>query len=593
MGLISEETIQRVAEANDIVEVIGSYFPLKRAGTSLRALCPFHREKSPSFHVNPARQSYHCFGCGAGGGVLRFVMDYEHVDFPSAVKKLAQRAGVPVIEEAGGGEEDGQRGLRERLLALHAEAAGWFHQNLLKSPAGRVARDYLKSRGINGEIARSWQLGYAPDSWDALLVFLRERKFSQEEIFRSGLASSKEEGDSQNLYCRFRDRVMFPIRNDYGEVVAFSGRVLDPEAKAAKYVNSPETPLFTKGRVLYGLDKTKRDLIDKNAAIVCEGQLDLISAYEAGIRHVIAPQGTAFTTDQARLLRRFVETVLLCFDSDNAGQQAASRSLPALLGQGLAVKVVELPKGEDPDSLIRHSGPAAFLEVVAGAKDFFDHASDQAEISGELADPAGKSRLVRRLGPPLALIQDAALRESVLGRLATRLALPHAAIRAAMKAPSVQDSQETPADLPPEHLPLSPGIGMLCHLALVSSDVRAWLQQKGSAVDLDPRGELLDKISLAGYPDEDPAAVTRFLSTLGSTEERMFSGLDLTRTLADPLPKAVETWAGLEAQKWLQEVEGLKNKLARPGLSGDERMKIQKLILDLKIRVEDVSRPFQ
>ena len=592
MGLISEETIQRVAEANDIVEVIGSYFPLKRAGTALRALCPFHREKSPSFNVNPARQSYHCFGCGAGGGVLRFVMEYEHLDFPSAVRKLAQRAGVPIIEDAGG-EDDKQRGLRQRLLGLHAEAAGWFHQNLLTSPAGRVARDYLKSRGINGEIARSWQLGYAPDSWDALLLFLRERKFSQEEIFRSGLASSKEEGDSENLYCRFRDRVMFPIRNDYGEVVAFSGRVLDPEAKTAKYVNSPETPLFTKGKVLYGLDKTKRDLIDKKEAIVCEGQLDLISTFEAGVRNVIAAQGTAFTSDQARLLGRFVETVLLCFDSDNAGQQAASRSLPALLGQGLAVKVVELPKGEDPDSLIRRSGASAFLEVVAHAKDFFDHATDQAELSGELSDPAGKSRLVRRLGPPLALIQDAALRESVLGRLATRLALPHAAIRAAMKAPSNQENaEETPA-AQLEHLTLSPGMRMLCHLALISLDVREWLRKKGSAASLDPNGDLLDKIARADYVDGDPVAMTRFLSTLGGAEERAFSGLNLTRSLADPLSKAMETWAGLEAQKLLQDVEGLKNRLAQPGLPSGERMKIQKQILDLKILIADVSRPFQ
>ena len=519
-------------------------------------------------------------------------MEYEHLDFPSAVRKLAQRAGVPIIEDAGG-EDDKQRGLRQRLLGLHAEAAGWFHQNLLTSPAGRVARDYLKSRGINGEIARSWQLGYAPDSWDALLLFLRERKFSQEEIFRSGLASSKEEGDSENLYCRFRDRVMFPIRNDYGEVVAFSGRVLDPEAKTAKYVNSPETPLFTKGKVLYGLDKTKRDLIDKKEAIVCEGQLDLISTFEAGVRNVIAAQGTAFTSDQARLLGRFVETVLLCFDSDNAGQQAASRSLPALLGQGLAVKVVELPKGEDPDSLIRRSGASAFLEVVAHAKDFFDHATDQAELSGELSDPAGKSRLVRRLGPPLALIQDAALRESVLGRLATRLALPHAAIRAAMKAPSNQENaEETPA-AQLEHLTLSPGMRMLCHLALISLDVREWLRKKGSAASLDPNGDLLDKIARADYVDGDPVAMTRFLSTLGGAEERAFSGLNLTRSLADPLSKAMETWAGLEAQKLLQDVEGLKNRLAQPGLPSGERMKIQKQILDLKILIADVSRPFQ
>ena len=319
--------------------------------------------------------------------------------------------------------------------------------------------------------------------------------------------------------------------------------------------------------------------------------MDLISAFEAGIRNVIAPQGTAFTSDQARLLRRFVETVLLCFDSDNAGQQAVSRSLPALLGQGLAVKVVELPKGEDPDSLIRRSGPAAFLDAVSRAKDFFDQATDQAESSGELSEPAGKSRLVRRLGPPLALIQDAALRESVLGRLATRLALPHAAIRAAMKAP--QEHPEETSALAVESLSLSPGMRMLCHLALISLDVREWLREKGSAAGLDPHGHLLDKIAQADYADSDPVAVTRFLSTLGGAVERAFSGLDLTRTMADPQQKALETWAGLEAQKLLQEVEGLKNRLAQPGLPPAERMKIQKLILDLKIRVSDVSRPFQ
>lgn len=592
--MIAEETIQRVAEANDIVEVIGSYFPLKRAGTSFRALCPFHREKSPSFHVNPARQSYHCFGCGAGGGVLRFVMDYEHLDFPTAVRRLAQRAGVPVIEEAGGGDDDKQRSLRQRLLALHAEASEWFHRNLLKSPAAGVARDYLKSRGITGEIARSWQLGYAPDSWDAMLVFLQERKFSMEEISRSGLASSREEGDEGNLYSRFRNRVMFPIRNDYGEVVAFSGRVLDPEAKTAKYVNSPETPLFTKGKVLYGLDKTKRDLIEKNAAIVCEGQLDLISAYEAGVRNVIAPQGTAFTGDQARLLGRFVETVLLCFDSDNAGQQAAARSLPALLGQGLSVKVVELPGGEDPDSLIRHKGAGAFLDAVSRAKDFFDHATDKAEGSGELSDPAGKSRLVRRLGPPLALIQDAALRESTLGRLATRLSLPHNAIRAVMKPPANQDSGGEDNAVPQvEKITLSQGMEILCRLALGSRDVRVWLREQGSAANLDSHGWLLDKIAVADYPDGDQAAITRFLGTLGRAEETVFSGLDLTRSMTDPMALVRETWTGIASQKLLQEVEGLKNRLDRPGLTLEEKLKIQKQILDLKIRVSEGSRPFQ
>ena len=285
MGLISEETIQRVSDANDIVDLISSYFPLKRAGTSFRAICPFHREKSPSFHVNPARQNYHCFGCGAGGGVLRFVMEYEHLDFPSAVRRLAQRAGIPIVEEDATSEDHRKHSLRQRLLALHAEASAWFHDQLLKSPDASQARDYLKSRALNSTIAKSWQLGFAPASWDALLTHLRGRRFSSEEIAQSGLASSKDEGSNSSsaLYSRFRNRVMFPIRNDYGEVIAFSGRILEADAKAAKYVNSPETPLFSKGRVLYGLDKTKRDLIEKNAAIVCEGQIDLISTFEAGI----------------------------------------------------------------------------------------------------------------------------------------------------------------------------------------------------------------------------------------------------------------------------------------------------------------------
>ncbi len=402
---IAEETIQRVAEANDIVEVIGSYFPLKRAGTSWRALCPFHQEKTPSFHVNPQRQSYHCFGCGAGGTVFRFIMDYEHVDFPAAVRRLAQRAGIPVVEEAGSVADDHRHALRKRLLALHAEAAAWFHENLLKAPAAQDARAYLTSRGISTEIARSWQLGYAPESRDALLDYLHGKQFSAEEITQAGLVSAREDGRDQSsatpiqrLFPRFRGRVMFPIRNDYGEVIAFSGRVLDPDAKTAKYLNSPETPLFTKGRVLYGLDKSKRALIEANTAIVCEGQIDLISAFEAGVENVIAPQGTAFTFEQARLLRRFVESVILCFDSDQAGQKAIGRSLPALLECGLEVRVASLPEGEDPDSLIRAKGVERFREIVNGAPGFFDHALERLSAKGNLDEPGTQSRRRTQIG---------------------------------------------------------------------------------------------------------------------------------------------------------------------------------------------------
>ena len=594
MGLISEETIQRVSDANDIVDLISSYFPLKRAGTSFRALCPFHREKSPSFHVNPARQNYHCFGCGAGGGVLRFVMEYEHLDFPSAVRRLAQRAGIPIIEEASTAEDHQKHGLRQRLLALHAEASTWFHDQLLKSPDASQARDYLKSRGLNSTIAKSWQLGFAPGSWDALLTHLRGRRFTQEEILQSGLASSKDEPPSSGstLYSRFRNRVMFPIRNDYGEVIAFSGRILEADAKAAKYVNSPETPLFTKGRVLYGLDKTKRDLIEKNAAIVCEGQIDLISAFEAGIRNVIAPQGTAFTGDQARLLKRYVETVLLCFDSDAAGKKAAARSLPALLSQGLLVKIVTLPQGEDPDSLIRNSGPEAFLEVINNATDFFEHSLNEAFASGELNDSAGKSRLVSRIAPPLALVQDAVLRETILGRTASRLGLPQGAIRVAMKAPSVeQDETQAQAPQQEEELTLSAGMEMLCRLALTSQEVRSWLRTQNRLDDFEPGAVLVTKLAQADYEDESPPPPI-LLAQLTGAEERLISAMDIHRSTPTPLDRAKQILQGLSVQQLTREIEGLKSRIAIPAIPADERQKIQKQILDLTIRVADVRRPF-
>ena len=593
MGFISEESIQRVADANDIVDVVGSYFPLKRAGTSFRALCPFHQEKSPSFHVNPSRQSYHCFGCGAGGGVLRFVMDYEHVDFPSAVRRLAQRANIPIVEEASTPEDERKHGLRKRLLALHAEAALWFHHNLLKSADGATARDYLKSRGLTSEIAKSWKLGYAPESWVALLNHLRDRKFSREEIEQSGLASSKDDRPGAQLYSRFRNRVMFPIHNDYGEVVAFSGRTLEADPKAAKYVNSPETPLFTKGRVLYGLDKTKRDLIEKNAAIVCEGQIDLISAFEAGVRHVIAPQGTAFTTDQARLLKRYVETVLLCFDSDAAGKKAADRSVPALLSQGLTVKIIALPTGEDPDSLIRKQGPASFLKLVESAKEYFDHNLAEAVASGELEDTAGKSRLVRRLAPPLALVQDAVLREALLGRISTRLGVSPASIRAGMKAPMVErDSQDTgPQAAPEDVISLTEGMKMLGQLVLASSEVREWLRTQTPLAEFEPQAAILDKLSRADFSDHSPLSAA-LMSELSGAEERFLSSLETLRTAPDPLQRAKSTIHGLRIRQLEQRIEELKSRVGDSSLPLEDRQKIQKQILDLKIRMADLRRPF-
>ena len=583
MSRISEETIQRVAEANDIVEVISSYFPLKRAGTSWRALCPFHREKTPSFHVNPQRQSYHCFGCGAGGTVFRFVMEYEHVDFPSAVRRLAQRAGVPVIEEAGSAPDDRTLLLRKRLLALHAEAASWFHENLLKSSNAETARRYLQSRKISTETARSWLLGYAPESRNSLLDHLRSQQFSNEEIMQGGLALAKEEARESDagvsggrLFPRFRGRLMFPIRNDYGEVIAFSGRVLDPAVKTAKYVNSPDTALFSKGRVVYGLDKSKRALIEASTAIVCEGQIDVIRAFEAGVRNVIAPQGTAFTSEQARLLRRFVETVILCFDSDQAGQKAIGRSLPALLGCGLEVRVALLPEGEDPDSLIRSTGAAPFREIISAAPRFFDYALERLAKNDSLDNPAGKLRAAQKLGPYVAAMTDPLLRESTTRMICVRLGITEAAFAPHVKAAPLEgETAKMSREIQP--LPMQEGVRQLCRLSLIDADTKAWLAKQSSPRphELGEGGDLLGKILESSFALQQPSARAAFMATLTPAEEIAISGLDLDRLQENTLLVAQDLWVGLAAALYKERRSAAAAQLHKPALTASERTLLQ------------------
>src|SRR6266853_3885254 len=421
MGTIPSETIEQIAAANDIVEVIGSYFPLKRAGANFKALCPFHQEKTPSFHVSPQRQTFHCFGCGVGGSVFRFVMDYEHIDFPAAVRKLAARVGISIVEKGGAIiDEDRERAARRRLLQLHAEAAEWFYENLIKREFAEPARKYLKERGITAEIAKRWQIGYAPDEWDAFGSWARDRGYDPRDLVASGLVKTKDDAadaPSRSVYDRFRGRIMFPICNDVGEVIAFSGRLLKDEEGAAKYLNSPETPLFRKGNVLFGLHKSKRALIEANSAIVCEGQIDLISLFEAGITNVVAPQGTAFTENQARILKRLVDEVVLCFDADVAGKRAAERSLDALLQNDLIVRVTEMPAGEDPDSLVRQKGKEDFEARVAAARDFFDYWIERESAATDLSSLGAKMELARSLAETVSHVRDPLMRGEVVRKV--------------------------------------------------------------------------------------------------------------------------------------------------------------------------------
>ncbi len=592
MGTIPDHTLEQVAAANDIVEVIGSYFPLKRAGSTWKALCPFHQEKSPSFTVNPQRQIFKCFGCGEGGGVFKFVGLYEHISFPDAVRKLATRAGIPIIEERGShSEDDRQHEARQTLLKLHSEAAEWFQDNLLKRELAAPARAYLTGRGITQAVAKSWQLGFAPESWDAFLEWALERGYSRRTLLQSGLVKLRdEERPESEVYDRFRGRLMFPICNDLGEVIAFSGRILTSEKETAKYLNSPETPLFRKGSVLFGLHKTKRGLIDAGSAIVCEGQLDLITLFEAGLTNVVAPQGTAFTEGQARILKRYVNEVVLCFDADAAGEKAAERSLEPLLQHDLIVRVAVMPPGEDPDSLVRKDGAEAFAERIATARDFFDFWIDRAAAATDLTNLSAKLQVARDLAETVARVHDPLLRNEVISKVTARLGVAPGdftnLLPAAPRNRQPNDKPRTVAAAPRHE------IALLCLLALRDGDARTFLvsQDWPEVVAETPGTEMLGKILAAELRPDDPASLNPFLASLSPEEESLVSGWLLQKKPPNAETVAREWWQGLRQPALRRRLQAAESRLKLPQLSAGEVVTLQKQVVDLRKQLDEFSR---
>jgi DNA primase len=593
LGRIPAENIEQVAAANDIVEVIGAYFPLKRAGANFKALCPFHQEKTPSFHVSPQRQTFHCFGCGVGGSVFRFVMEYEHVDFPSAIRKLAARVGIPVIEERGAGDEDRQHEARRMLLKLHAEVAEWFHENLLKKEFAEPARAYLKQRGVDRQVAKNWQLGFAPEAWDAFLKSARERGYSRSQLLQSGLVKLRDEDRPEGeVYDRFRGRIMFPICNDVGEVVAFSGRLLQSDVEAAKYLNSPETPLFRKGNVLFGLHKTKRGLIEAKCAIVCEGQLDLISLFEAGITNVVAPQGTAFTENQARLLKRFVDEVVLCFDADEAGNKAAERSLDALLQNDLVIRVAEMPAGEDPDSIVRREGKEKFVERIAAARDFFDYWIERETAAADLNSLGAKMQLARRMAETVSRVHDSFMRGEVLSRVSSRLGVPASDLETLLsketrvRLPGTNRKESEPAVVPPHD------IAILCLLALRDEAARNFLlkQEWREVLEQTPGAEFLARILEVDLRVEDAASLNAFMATLSPQEEGLVSAWLMKKMPPNANAVVEDWWKGLRQAALRRQLEVAESRMKLSGLSVGDVVNLQKQILDLRQQLHDVSQ---
>ena len=418
-GMIPPEIVEQVRHASDIVDVIGGYVPLKKSGSKFKALSPFQKEKTPSFYVNPQMQIFKCFSSGHGGDVFKFLMLMENLTFPEAIRRLAQKAGI-AIPESDGSYDPKSRSRREELLALNAAVAAWWRGLLKNDPAAEPARAYLKSRDFPESLADEFGLGYAPDSFDATMKFARKAGYSQEVIEAGKLVAANERGS----YDFFRGRLMIPIHNDAGEVVAFSGRLLDPNAKAQKYVNSSETPVFIKSKILFGLNKTKRTIIEAESAILCEGQIDLMRCWQHGIRNVVAPQGTAFTDNHARILKRIAKEIIVCFDADRAGQNAAQRSIDVLLKEDLQVRIARIPQGEDPDSLLRKNPVDVFETILREAKDYTQHLLDVACEQEDIISPRGRGLAATKMAFVAARLPNITQRDTFLWRVARRLEVP-------------------------------------------------------------------------------------------------------------------------------------------------------------------------
>lgn len=420
--LTDEKIISDVKENNELVTVISEYVNLKQRGKTFMGLCPFHSEKTPSFTVSREKQLFHCFGCGAGGDVLTFVMRMENLTFGPALRFLAERAGIPLPEVQLSPNMQKRKAERERLYQLNAFAADYYRKVLWGTQTGEKAAAYLETRGISRAAAEKFRLGYAPPQWAALVGLFRKKGIALGEAEKAGLVC----GGGEGFYDRFRDRLLFPITNARGQIVGFGGRLLGDGQP--KYLNSPETAVFQKGDSLYGLFQAREGIRRRERVIVMEGYMDVIQAHQQGLDEVVASLGTALTTEQVKLLKRYTDQVYIAYDADAAGEAATIRGLDLLAAAGVNVRVVRLPSGEDPDSLLKKEGVEAFQRFVDESVDLFTFKLAYILEQEEIATPDGKARAVQRVFPILSQVKNQIMREAYLKQTATAVGVSETTI---------------------------------------------------------------------------------------------------------------------------------------------------------------------
>ncbi|MBU1087540.1 MAG: DNA primase [Candidatus Omnitrophica bacterium] len=424
MNKISDSILEEIQNCCDIAEIVSGYIPLKKAGRNFKANCPFHHEKTASFVVSPDKQIFHCFGCGAGGDVFSFIMKQERMDFPEAVRFLGEKVGVVVKKEENPSYPQAGS-FTGSLYIVNELAEKYFQQNLLKpgDSLAELAMNYLENRGLNKTALECFNLGLAVDKWDGLLNFLQKNGISQELMLKSGLVVKNANG---KVFDCFRNRIMFPICNSQGKRIGFGGRIWNTvsgvnSANQPKYINSPETEVYKKSKNLYGFNQSKKFIIDKDYCIVVEGYLDVIVPFEAGIKNIVASCGTAFTSDHARILKRYTHNLVIVFDSDPAGQEATLRSLDLLIEEGLNVKIAKLESGYDPDSYVRKYGGIKFQNLVDNASSLFDYKLNLLCLKLNKLVPEEKAKIAASMLETINKIKDAILRSSYIKKLSESL----------------------------------------------------------------------------------------------------------------------------------------------------------------------------
>jgi DNA primase len=425
------DDVEEIKSRIDIVQLIGEHVKLQKAGQNWKGRCPFHNEKSPSFMVNQDRQFYYCFGCSQGGDIFTFLQKIENIEFPEALRILAKKAGVNLKKF-----DERASNQKTRLLDLLSTAAGFWHKTLY-SPAGKSALAYLTDRGLDKTTIENFRLGYAVESWDNLLKFLKSQKYTETEIFQAGLTVKKEQASS--YYDRFRDRAMFPITDIYGNVVGFTGRTMKKDDNA-KYVNTPETDIYHKGKILFGLDKAKQEIKKKNFVVVVEGNMDVISSHRVGITNVVAVSGTALTPDQINLLKRFTTNVCFCFDMDAAGQNAAKRSIDLALENDLNIKIVQVLFGKDPDDCVRKN-PQDWVKSIEQAKSIMQFYFDDVFSKYDVNNIDQKKLAAKELLTEINKLPDAIEKDHWIKQLAGKLNVNDNLLREAL--PSTKNVKQT------------------------------------------------------------------------------------------------------------------------------------------------------